>query len=363
VSFCAVEFIILIPCYLVSLKSQATYPQTPAQAIDSLNEKQNNNLLELSPICVTNNHMISRSKLAEVFYKSIYDTVIHDGIEHAGYLAFLSILSIFPFLVLMVALAGSFGQSQLGLQFVDVFINEIPEHFIAALKPRIADIVSGPSPSLKIISVLAMVWTASSAVEGLRTILNRAYRVATPPAYVRRRFMSIIQFIIIMLLIIIAMFLLIFVPPIWHSVAGFLKIDEVLSAQWTYLRYFVSAAIVFLSVGASYYVLPNIKQKWSHVWPGTFLVMIFWIVAATGLSGYINNFEQVNLVYGSLEGIIIALLFFYILGVIYIFGAEFNYHIEKALGHKVYQKERVPKQHRRKGDILPSGGKPANKKK
>lgn len=296
--------------------------------------------------------MLSPKKIGKAFYRAAYDTIMHDGIEHAGYLAFLSMLSFFPFLVLMVALAGTFGQSQLGLEFVELFINDIPERFIAALKPRIANIVEGPPPGLTTIAILAMIWTASSYVEGLRTILNRAYRVATPPIYIRRRLMSILQFMIIMVLLIAALMFLIIVPAVWENLRILLQIKNLHFPEMVYTRYGLTGAIVFLTIGSSYYILPNIKQKWSLVWPGTFVVMVLWVLAAGILSTYINNFQQVNLVYGSLEGIIVALLFFYILGVIYILGAEFNYQIERALGHRVIAKEKVtePIKARRKTD-------------
>lgn len=267
---------------------------------------------------------------------------MHDGIEHAGYLAFLGWLSFFPFLVILVSLAGSIGQSGAGIEFVNLFIAEIPEQFIGVLIPRIEEIVSGPPLSLQTISILAMVWTASAAVEGLRTILNRAYHVETPPAYIWRRLMSIVQFLVIILAIVIGMFLLVLAPPLWAHMETILGWQDVLDSHWTYIRLAFSATIVFLAVAASYYILPNIKQSFLRVLPGTAVVMLLWLVAAVLFSSYITNFQQVNLVYGSLEGIIIALLFFYILGVIYIFGAEVNYHTEQALGRRFKQRERVP---------------------
>ncbi len=298
--------------------------------------------------------MTSNNKVVQVVYNSINDTLNHDGVEHAGYLAFLGLLSFFPFLVLLVALTGAFGQSQLGNEFVNTILSEIPEQFIAALRPRIEEIVSGPPPSLKTIAILAMIWTASSAVEGARTILNRAYRVATPPAYIWRRMMSIFEFFLIMILVTLALFTLIIVPSFLETAHGSIDMNELIAPYWVYIRYGASVLIVFLSVAASYYVLPNIKQKWSHVWPGTLLVMVLWAAAVVLLSIYINNFRQVNLVYGSLEGIIIALLFFYVLGLIYILGAEFNYHVEKARGNKVVEKEKVKTKYDRNINVKPS---------
>ena len=276
------------------------------------------------------------------FYKAGYWTVMHDGIEHAGYLAFLGLLSLFPFLVFFVAIAGLLGETQLGIAFAHDVIGFIPEDMIAALKPRIEEIISGPPQGLMTIAVIGIIWTASSSIEGVRTILNRAYRVETPPSYLFRRLMSIGQFFILTAASIIAMFLLVLGPTIWREITQALQVDtDIIKPYWSYIRYGLSVSILYLVVATSYYVLPNIKQTIKSVAPGTFLVIAGWVGVAELLSMYIENFEQVNLVYGSLGGVIIALLFFYVVGIVYIFGAEFNYFYERALGHKFEVKKEV----------------------
>ncbi len=292
-------------------------------------------------------------KLWKCFHDAGYYTVMHDGIEHAGYLAFLGLLSFFPFLVFFVALAGFIGSLEVSELFIrEVIVGYIPADIIPALKPRIDEIVSGPPQGLLTIAIIGVIWTASSAVEGIRTILNRAYRVTTPPSYLFRRLMSIAQFLMLTIAIIVAMFILILGPVIWRELTDFLHVDNhLLKSQWSYISYAGSSAILFLVVAISYYILPNIKQTWLAVAPGTFIVMLGWLLSAELFSVYLENFEQVNLVYGSIGGIIVALLFFYIIAVIYIFGAEFNYFFEKAIGYQFEQKE----------DVLEEISKPENR--
>jgi len=273
------------------------------------------------------------------FYKAGYWTVQHDGIEHAGYLAFLGLLSVFPFLVFFVAIAGVIGEAQVGMEFVNFVTAHLPEHIISALKPRLNEIVEGPPQGLLTIAIIGVIWTASSAVEGTRTVLNRAYRVETPPAYIWRRLLSIAQFLALTALMILASFLLILAPVIWAKIEPVLGVEHALDPFWKYISYAISGGTIFLGVAISYYILPNIHQNLLRVVPGAVIVLIGWIGASALLSIYLKNFQQVNLVYGSLGGIIGALLFFYVLGVIYIFGAEFNYALERAIGYTFVEKE------------------------
>ena len=59
----------------------------------------------------------------KIFRKSVIDTIRHDGIEHAGYLAFLSILSFFPSLIFLIAVIGFFGESKIGTDFLHELIS------------------------------------------------------------------------------------------------------------------------------------------------------------------------------------------------------------------------------------------------
>lgn len=280
--------------------------------------------------------------LKDALVRAVADTIIqHDGVEHAGYLSFLGLLSFFPFLVFLVAMTGFLGEGELGLQFITWVRNNLPGDVVEALLPRIDEIISGPSQGLLTLSMLAALWTASSAVEGYRTILNRAYRVGTPPAYIWRRLLSIGQLLIFTSFIILGMLVLVLTPLIVRNVGMLLGLPEiyaVLVAWETELRLF-SMLLVFMLIAAMYFVLPNIRQGLSDVLPGAIITMAGWAGAVWGLRFYLDNIAQVNIIYGSLGGIIVALLFFYILNVIFIFGAEFNYHLMREHGERIEEKE------------------------
>jgi membrane protein len=265
------------------------------------------------------------------FYKAAEDTIQHDGVEHAGYMAFLSLLALFPFLVFFVALVGFIGASDLGIQFVKLLLANLPKSVALTLEPRIEEITSGPPQGLLTLAIVGAIWTASSAVEGLRTILNRVYRVTAPPAYIWRRLLSILQFLILTATIIVAMMVLVFTPIIWDKLSPLFPLTEWLSPLWAVTRYALVGAVLFVGIASLYYILPNLPLKWRHVLPGSALVVLLWMGVGILLSLYLNYFHQANLIYGSLGGIIFTLVFFYLVSLIFIYGAEFNYRLEKLL--------------------------------
>jgi membrane protein len=313
--------------------------------------------------------MLSFKTLCETTYKALHDTIYHDGIEHAGYIAFLSVLSVFPFLVFFFATASFFGKTEVGTRFIETIIHNaiIPHHVMDALAPRITEIVSGPPQGLLTLSIIGAIWTSSSMVEALRTILNRAYRVHTPPTYIFRRLLSIVQFIIITAIIILVTFLLVIAPNLWQKLQSVIspelweQINNLLmsatvnttdpltiydttpyTSSLPFIRYAATSITLFLMVCVSYALFPNIKLRWRNVAPGAIFVIILWGISGMLFTQYLSHFQQVHIIYGSLGGIIGALLFFYFSAMIYVFGAEFNYHYTQLIGRPVEEKQQVP---------------------
>lgn len=271
-----------------------------------------------------------------VGFKAAENLVNHDGVEHAGYMSFLTILSLFPFMVFIMAVTGFIGNSILGSEILNAIERTLPADLTQALLPRINEIRSGPPSSLLTISIIGTIWTASSSFEGLRTILNRVYNVGSLPSYFFRRIRSIFEFLIISIVLIVGTAVLIWLPyllDILQSIIGGNAALDSLFAKIHTIEYYLNGffrgififIILFLSVSFVYYQIPNTKMKFSQQIPGTVLVVISWYLCAQCLRLYFTYFNQVNVIYGSLVGIIAALLFFFFIHMILIWGAEFNY--------------------------------------
>ena len=255
-------------------------------------------------------------------YKAGDNLVENDGIELAGYLAFLELLSLFPFLVIIVAAAGFLGQGELGVQFINMLVTHAPEDAVVSIKPRIEEIISGPPQGLLTISILGALWTSSSAVEGLRTVLNRAYQVSEPPHYFFRRMMSILQIVLLTIIVMFVMLVLLLTPLFFERIAheaGWIVPDNALSF-FTQDFVFIAIFAMFGAVASLYYWLPNIKQSLIAVVPGAAIVVAGWVGGAALVSFYLDNVSQVNLIYGSLSGLIATLLFFFVMNIIFIYG-------------------------------------------
>jgi membrane protein len=264
------------------------------------------------------------------------DTVRQDGVEHSGYLAFLLLLSLFPFLIFIFSIIGIFGDTEIGVQIIHSIISSVPAEVGEGLMPYINEIISGPPQSLLTVAIIGVIWTASSSVEGCRTILNRAYRIEFPPPYLLRRLFAIIEFFIITFVIIVGVIIFVILPNLLEKSNFDILVKLHFDYDSYYLRQIVFLLLITSATSLLYYALPNAKQKFTQTVPGSVVAVVFWILIQYAFAFYFKNFHQVTFVYGSLAGIIITLLFFYFVSIIFIFGAEFNYHFRRT--YKVFLK-------------------------
>ncbi len=266
-------------------------------------------------------------QLGHLCYRAGDNAIEHDAIEHAGYLAFLGMLAMFPFLFFLVALTGLVGASATGAHLITFLFDHLPPHLVDAVRPRVQEILTGPPQGLLTLAILGAIWTSSSAVEGYRTILNRAYHVKNVPRYWVRRLVSIGQLLVFSFLVLTLMLVLVIVPVALKKLplSGGTEIWEVLQLLGSTGVRLGTLLLLILTAANVYYILPNTKHRFRAMLPGAVLTAVGWMGATTLFSHYLSGVNRINLIYGSLGGVIATLLFFYVTNLIFIYGAELNY--------------------------------------
>ena len=259
-----------------------------------------------------------------IFWDALGHMLRNEGTAIAGYLAYLSLLSLFPFFIFIISAAGFFGQTELGADFVNIILEAVPSEVAGVLEAPIRQIIDRPGQGILTISALMAVWVASSGVEGARIAVNRALDLQEVHPFWRTRLESMALIVISPGLIIAVMGFLVVVPLIWHEIQAFFEIPFTLGAYWKPLRTIIMVYLTLQTVAGLFYVLPAVRQRFRTILPGAILVTAAWILTGELFSQVIGRFGQYALVYASLANIIVTLLFFYILAVAFVFGAELN---------------------------------------
>lgn len=280
--------------------------------------------------------------LGTVAWKTPVKFVEDEGFMLAGHLAFISLLSLFPFLIFLVALAGFLGQTEAGAKVVGFMFENMPEAVSGVLRRPINEVLERRSGGLLTLGIVGAIWTAASGIEAARIALNRAYDAVDYKPFWRRRLESLIIVIFAATIIVSALAVLVLGPLVWRALLQFLPALEPFSGLWAVLRYALTSAVLICAVSALYYLLPAVRPRFSWVVPGAVLTLLLWNAAGTSFALYLEHFGNYPMTYGSLGGIVIVLIFFYILAASFLFGAELNGAIRETVRGRARAKTKHP---------------------
>jgi membrane protein len=277
-----------------------------------------------------------------VIYTSCSNLSKHDGFEMSGYLAFLMALSIFPCTIFLTKLITVFCYFIDKNVLIDSFVKSLDgfENLpVKKIKEEILDIVIGPPRLFVNFAIFGILWTSSSTTQGLKYILNKAYNGEFSP-YILTRLYSIIQFIFVSFIALLTIFTLQFLPKVIIYINENFSNEYLHSFDSTILYFFqkysyiVNLLLLFVYVIWINIILPNKKLFAREVWIGSALTVICWVICSEVLMIYFDKFLQFNLIYGSLANIVSILLYFYVIFLCFIFGAEFNSSLMNFKLHK-----------------------------
>lgn len=286
--------------------------------------------------------------LARRLWRSGRDTTMRmlddSGLEIAGYMSFMALLALFPFLIFLTALAGSFGRAEEAGEGIDRLLGTLPPDIASALAPVVDEVVTGATGGLMTFGVVATLWTASSGVEALRGALNRAYGVTVLRPIWVRRIQSIAVVVTFGVVIVVLSVMYVLGPVVWDAAQTWfpgLRPDEGLLLNGAAIRDLplvvtisgllsswlsaaMTAALVFVLVLLLHWILPSAGTRSLRLWPGALFTAVCWVIASGLFSFYLRNIANMNITYGSLGAVVAAMLYFYMTSLIFLVGGYMN---------------------------------------
>ncbi len=255
--------------------------------------------------------------------------VADDGLPLAGNIAFRTILSVFPFLIFLTALAGFIGNAQLAREVVTFLLDSGPAELIEPLVPEIESILGRPRSDFLSLGILLTIWTASGGVDSVRVGLNRAYDLREHRSWFILFAQNVLFVLAGAVILIVLAFLIVLAPVMITIVDAHVPALHDIVAAYEKLRYPVAILVLTAGVFAAHYILPARWLPFALVWPGVVFTVIVWIVLAAAYSIYLARFATFASTYAGLGGLIAALFFIYLSGAVLILGGEINRAIRK----------------------------------
>ncbi len=250
----------------------------------------------------------------------------------AAGLTFYSVLSLFPALLVLVALLGVFGQAeQTAGQLLEIVRGIAPETAVDIIRRPLEELISSPSAGLTlVVGLLSALWTASGYVGAFARAMNRIYEIDEGRPFPKRRGTMLAVTVVLVLIVAALAAMLVLTGPVARAVGSAVGLGGAFLAAWNVLKWPVMAALVVTNIAILYYATPNIEQpKFRWVSLGSLVALAVSVLASLGFAFYVSNFGSYNATYGAIGGVIVMLLWLWILNMSLLFGAEFDAELER----------------------------------
>lgn len=249
----------------------------------------------------------------------------------AAALTYFSVLSIFPALLALVSLLGVVGQAEETTNAMLGMVGNIAPNATESARPVVENLTGSQAAGLALIIGLAgALWSASGYVNAFSRAMNKVYEIDEGrPIWILRPIMLLITLILLVMVVIMAI-LLVVSGPIAQTIGSAIGMGPTAVLIWNIAKWPVMVFFAVLMVAILYYGTPNVKQpkfRWMSL--GAFMALVVLAVASLGFYIYVSKFGSFNATYGAIGGVIIFLLWLWLVNLSLLFGAELDAELER----------------------------------
>jgi membrane protein len=283
--------------------------------------------------------------------KRVFVGAYTDGFTHAGNLAYLSLVTLFPFFIVATAVARLAGRSADGLQAVAAFLRTVPPDVAELLRPAILEVLQARSGSLLWLGAIVGLWTTSGFIETVRAILRSAYGVPSGSSFLKLKLGAIGMVIASVILVLMAFsFQVLLIGAeqfIWRVIPFASDAQRIISVTKLAPGFALFGALYIL-----FYTLTPRRYRRAECpkWPGPAFVTAWWMACTFALPWVIGSFGGYGLTYGSLAGVMVALIFFFLIGFGVVIGAQLNAALAEVPSTGLEEPAREPEERRERID-------------
>ena len=261
---------------------------------------------------------------------AFYQFNADDGWAIASHIALSALMALFPFFLVLTAVAGIFGSNELANEAARLALEAWPAEVAAPIALEIHSVLTSAQGEVLTIGVALALFFASSGIESLRIGLNRAYAVADNRPFWLLRLESIGYVIVGTIGVLALSFLVLLAPLIWRGAVKYMPALEPFGDIITFVRLVVAAVLIIVPLILVHLWLPAGRRSFRDVIPGIIATLALWLIGGTLFGRYLADFAfTYSIYYAGLASPMIALVFLYLTASIFIYGGELNAMILK----------------------------------
>jgi membrane protein len=256
--------------------------------------------------------------------------LVDDGWAIASHIALSALMSMFPFFLVLTAIAGMVGSKDLADEAARIVLEAWPEEVSAPIALEIHAVLTGAHGQVLTVGALLALYFASSGIESLRIGLNRAYNIVDRRPILLLRLESIGYVILAAIALLALSFLVLLAPVIWRTALRYLPGLEPFADIVTVARFAIATVLLVVTLFFVHLWLPAGRRRFREILPGIVVTLILWLATGVLFGRYLADFAfTYSVYYAGLASVMIALVFLYFTACIFIYGGELNAIIQK----------------------------------
>jgi membrane protein len=252
----------------------------------------------------------------DAFYRFLDD----DGWAIASYIALSTLMALFPFLILVTALAAFLGSENLADEVATLLLDTWPREVAGPIAQEAHRVLTTTRGDVLTASAVFSVYFASSGVESLRIGLNRAYDTRETRNWFLLRLESIVYVLVGALALLALAFLVVLAPLLFATALKSAPWLEPLEATFT-----LASSVIGLALVLVHKWLPAGHRRYREIVPGILATLILWLAGGILFGRYLAEFASSYVTYyAGLASVMTALVFLYLTAAIFMYGGELN---------------------------------------
>jgi membrane protein len=254
--------------------------------------------------------------------------------DRAAAMSYYFLFALFPTLLFLTTLIGMLSVGDVMDRLLQYAHDVLPADAASLLHRTLGEIQEGARRGLLSISAVAALWGASRGVQSIITTLNVVYAVKTPRPWWRRQLVALVLTVSFTLFTLGALLSLVFGERIGLALAAWVGLGGAFTITWSVAQWPLGLLFVLTGIDLIYHLAPAVRQRWYWLTPGSTFAVLSWLVASLTLRLYVTYFGSYNATYGSIGGVILLLLWFYVSGLALLVGGEINSVIAQAAAER-----------------------------
>ncbi|MDA1185035.1 MAG: YihY/virulence factor BrkB family protein [Acidobacteria bacterium] len=257
-------------------------------------------------------------------WRALVRLVSGDDLTHAAAISFYALLSLFPFMLLMISILGSITADDADRLAVLGFVFRYFPTRLDFVATQL-DAFRETRLQIGIAGGLALIWASLGVFGAITTAVNQAWGVDTQRGFLKHRLVSFLMLAAGSGVMVAALLLVSAAQVAGASWFG------VLLSQFQWLRAvetitfrYAATLLLILAVGFLFYFVPNVKTRFRDVWAGAILTGVLWRVTLVLFSWVVGNSARLTVIHGSIAAVVVFLLWIYVSSVILMYGVEFT---------------------------------------